>query len=123
MNDEAWREPSKDEKRVLELLLSADFKGRDELQKQVNTARVRTIDREGSISFEVKPDTAPASVEQRVPAETMYRDEDGVPVGVLLHVVDGRLHEMEVYKADGSDIKVRPAIGLLAGDERAPGVD
>jgi len=35
-------------------------------------------------------------------------DADGVQVEILLHVVDGRLNELEIYKVDGSPIIKQP---------------
>jgi len=45
--------------------------------------------------------------------EGRYPDGSDDPVGpavnLLLHVVDGRLHELEVYKDDGNDFVVGPS--------------
>lgn len=46
-----------------------------------------------------------APVQQRVPVEAIAYDVDKVPIEVLLHVVDGKVRELEVIKADGSNIK------------------
>lgn len=70
---------------------------------------VRRIDDEGSLRFQVEG--APAAVAGRVPVEGRYRDgEDPFEPGVnlLLHVVEGRLHELEVFKDDGAHIRVGP---------------
>lgn len=57
--------------------------------------------------------TAPAVVQERVVAEGYYSDEDtgshdGPQVHVLLHVMEGRLAELEIYKDDGSPIRKGP---------------
>ena len=44
----------------------------------------------------------------RVPVEGSGSDSDGVPIYVLVHVVDGLAVELEIYKADGSPILSMP---------------
>lgn len=62
------------------------------------------IDAEGSLLFRVSGPLA--NLQQRLPTEGYYFDAEGVDyrpaVNVLLHVVEGKLHELEVYKDDGS---------------------
>jgi hypothetical protein len=94
---------------VLDHLLAIDFPGRDGLAEQIRTALVRRIDDEGSLRFRVED--APAAVAARVPVEGRYQDGDGPGgpgVNLLLHVVGGRLHELEVFKDDGAYIRVGP---------------
>jgi hypothetical protein len=112
MNDQprSWRKLTEAEKRVLDRLLSSPFAGREELAAQADRATVSRIDREGSLQFRTVGPLAPVS--QRVPVEGRYLDGSDDPLGpavnLLLHVVDGRLHELEVYKDDGNDIVVGP---------------
>ena len=91
-------------------LLSSAFAGRNELAIQADSASVSRIDREGSLQFRTIGPSA--AVSQRVPVEGRYLDgsddPSGPAVNLSLHVVDGRLHELEVYKDDGSDIVVGP---------------
>ncbi|CUX39932.1 MULTISPECIES: DUF6984 family protein [Agrobacterium] len=65
------------------------------------------IDAEGSLLFRVSGPLA--NLQQRLPTEGYYFDAEGVDyrpaVNVLLHVVEGKLHELEVYKDDGSAIE------------------
>lgn len=106
------------ERELLERLFKTDFPGRAELRKQVDLALVRTIDRDGSLSFSVStPDESPANtgketadelLAQGLPVEGRYFDVDGIPVCVMLHVSRGRLHELEILKADGSHIVRKP---------------
>ncbi|WP_370677186.1 hypothetical protein [Pleomorphomonas sp. PLEO] len=103
----AWRQLTDRERRLVEKLLSPEFPGCERLRAQLETARVSIIDADGSLEFRVSgPST---DVEQRVPTEGYYFDAEGVgprpAVHVLLHVVDGMLHELEVYKDDGSPIE------------------
>lgn len=104
-----WRVPAPRERAVLDRLFAADFPGRDGLAEQARTALVRRIDDEGSLRFRVEGE--PVAVARRVPVEGRYRDGDelsGPAVNLLLHVVGGRLHELEVFKDDGAHIRVSP---------------
>jgi hypothetical protein len=104
-----WRALEPQEPAVLDHLLAIDFPGRDGLAEQIRTALVRRIDDEGSLRFRVED--APAAVAARVPVEGRYQDGDGPGgpgVNLLLHVVGGRLHELEVFKDDGAYIRVGP---------------
>jgi len=48
-----------------------------------------------------------AKVKRRIPAEAEFRDTDGVLIHILLHVIDGKVNELEIYKEDGSPIILR----------------
>lgn len=109
---EDWREMAPQEEALLNHLLQVDFEGRDELVAQSKTAQVFRVDAEGSLRFQVEGPLAP--VVERVPVEGWYHDGDGEEgqwrpaVHVLVHVVDGKLHELEIYKDDPSTIIVSP---------------
>jgi len=46
-----------------------------------------------------------AHVARRVPVEAELEDVDGVTIHVLLHVVQGFLNELEVFREDGGLIQ------------------
>jgi hypothetical protein len=50
-------------------------------------------------------DAPRAPVALRIPVEGMAADADGVAIAVLLHVVDGWVTELEVYRVDGKQIR------------------
>jgi hypothetical protein len=117
-----------DESAIIERLLQDPFPGRDELREQISRSRVRPVDEYrddyGSIEFEVEGGPK-AKVTQRVPVDARANDSDGVPIEFLLHVVDGIVRELEIYKADGSPIVTRPVASDLQvftypWDRRAP---
>jgi hypothetical protein len=102
----AWRPISDREKQVVSVLLSQDFPGNEALRSQLETASVSVIDAEGSLRFRVSG--TPATVESRVPTEGYYFDRganERPAINVLLHVLGGMLHELEIYKDDGSSIE------------------
>jgi hypothetical protein len=89
-------------------LLQTDFPGRDQLLEQLRLARVRRLDENGSLEFEVRDDQPLAQVLRRIPIEAETVDSDGITMHLLLHVVDGRLKELEVYKEDSSAVVQLP---------------
>lgn len=96
-----FRPLSDTERRILNRLLQPDFPGRQELILQLESAEAEVVDKDGSLSL--RADRGPdAKVMARVPTEGECPDVDGVNIHILLHVVDGRMNELEVYKEDGS---------------------
>lgn len=94
-------EPS--EHALLHRLLSADFPGREQLIEQVRSATVAPIDGDGSLRFVVDKATE-AGVTKRIPVEAQCVDSDGISIHALLHVVDGQISELEIYKDDSSSV-------------------
>ena len=103
-----WRPLRPAERAVLDRLLSRPFAGDAEIKAQLATAQVRVIDADGSLRFQV--DGPFALGRSRVLANACYLDglgDDFSPhVHLLLHVTDGKLHELEIYKDDGTPIGV-----------------
>ncbi|MFP5245804.1 MAG: DUF6984 family protein [Thermoanaerobaculia bacterium] len=104
----AYRPLSEYEASLLARLLEVDFEGRDAMARQVQSVVVREIDDSGSIEFKVGDEAPRANVTQRVPIEGEASDEDGVPIWVMLFVIDGKIDELEICKADGTPIRRRP---------------
>lgn len=112
MND-AFRSPHVVEREVLEKLLECDFPGCKELRTQLKSATVRALDEDGSLGLRVM-DAKPAPVKYRVPVEGSYVDDDGVIAHVLLHVVDGIMSELEIFKENRSAVRQPPtAVSLV----------
>jgi hypothetical protein len=108
-SNESWRVLTDGESAVFKWLLARPFDGRDELAAQLQSARVSRIDAEGSLQFRVSGPVA--KVVTRVPVEGRYFDGSekfGPAVNLLVHVVAGKLHELEIYKDDGSEILRSP---------------
>ena len=95
--------------RVLGTLLERSFPGARELRRQMHLLDAEVIDDNGSLSL--RPAIViPAEVDRRIPVEASYDDVDGMSVHVLVHVVDGLLDELEIYRDD-------LALVILAADE------
>ena len=103
-----FRTPSSAEQGVIRVLLEAKFPGDLALREQMSKARVRTIDVDGSLEISVE-DGPRAEVAHRIPVEAVTPDSDGVPIHILLHVVDGMLQELEYFREDSRPIQHAPA--------------
>lgn len=112
MNKHKYRDLSNYEIKILAMLLEEPFLGRDEIRKQLDKAKVREIaeynDNYGSIEFLIDTNLK-ALVPQRVPVEGKASDVDKVPIDILLHIIDGKVSELEFVKADGTAIKTLPS--------------
>lgn len=97
---------SRQQRRLLDFLLSPDFDGRDALVEQARTGRTAGSSCDcGCPSFYVNPDPASpaASANEPVPIDAHGRDPGDNEVGVLLFVRNGYLTEVEIYGQTGSD--------------------
>jgi len=90
-------------------LLRPAFSGKEDLIKQLASAEVIRIDGDGSLQFRIRGGS-PAAVNRRIPVEAELEDSDGVTIYLLLHVIDGYLNELEIYRGDSLPIKgaIRP---------------
>jgi len=70
---------------------------------QVQNATVVPIDSNGSLRF-IVDSSVKAGVTKRIPVEAQHLDSDGIWVHALLHVVDGQISELEIYKDDSSPL-------------------
>lgn len=106
-----WRKCERgftDEEKVwLSKLLSVEFAGRSELLEQVQNARVSGVCDCGcrTVDIDVRGSCRICGSSVRVPVEMTATMSDGMPVVFLLHVLNGRLSELEVFRADSSPIR------------------
>ena len=103
--DARYRALSAEEKTLLAKLLDEDFPGRTALRQQLTHVRARTIDADGSLALAPAAGARPADVVRRIPVEAELEDVDGTTIHVLLHVVNGLMHELEVYREDSSPVR------------------
>lgn len=113
MNNDHLRAMTLFEKQLFARFLSQPFSGREEIADQISAASVRTIDQDGSLEIQSTSPVLAMGVKARVPVEAEGEDEDGVCIHLLLHVVDGRASELEVYKEDGTEIRVLSEVNAL----------
>lgn len=95
---------------VLDKLLQHDFPGAKELREQAVVARIVRVQAGGSpaLLFEFDDPPSRADVRSRVPVEGEFGDEAGLRIHCLLHVVDGRLKELEFFREDGAPVTELP---------------
>jgi hypothetical protein len=103
------------ERALVERLLEVEFAGRDALREQFDGAQVTA---EGcgdtrTIRFRLVDDAPQAATSLRVPVEGETADADGMPIAILLHVIDGRAAEVEIYRVDGEPLRASPAAERL----------
>ena len=102
-----FRKPTELEKGFLNRLLEAEFPGKDEVAHLLGIFLVKTIDDDGGLELLCQVE-GKAFVTKRVPVEAEGKDEDGVVIHMLLHVVDGRPFELEFFREDTEAVKKMP---------------
>lgn len=114
--DSEWRPLTDRERAILDRLFECDFVDRDELRPQLDGLTCKVIDKYeddyGSLEFRLDGRGAPTGMGCPL-VEGEYRDEDGVPISIVLHVRDGQLWELEIFKADGGRIIKTPRAELF----------
>lgn len=111
--EQAFRPLFKHERELIEKLLEAEFEGRDELRAQLQTVTGRRLLDDGTF-LELRCDSnVRAPVRNRVPIEGSCQDTDGGTIDVLLHVVDGFMHQLEILKYSGPIRQLPTAADLI----------
>lgn len=100
----AYRDLTPAERAVLARLLEPEFPGNRELRMQLDVVKAATIDEDGGLALQCDEGCPRAKVRASVPTEAEYRDSDGVPVHILLHVAEGVMNELEVFKEERTPI-------------------
>jgi len=102
-----------EELEVLDFLLDQPFPGQPELKVQLRNSLVASECDCGCPTIDLTVDRAKApaaAVKQRIPVEAYGVASDGVGIHVLLHVLDGYLEELEVFREDSKQLTLpRPA--------------
>jgi hypothetical protein len=112
MIEQDYRLPTSLESQILSRLLGINFRGRDSLTQQLEGLLVRQIDQEGSLALKVTTE-ARVDLPDGVAVEARYSDSEAVDswepkVNLLLHIANGALRILEIYKDDGSKIRRVP---------------
>lgn len=106
MLESDFRDLTHAEVEFIRALLREPFQGRDELLQQLPGIRGKRVDEDGSIQLSA---TGPrATVITRVPVTGYAADVDGVTVEVLLHVVNGVMDEVEMYRHAEGNVMALP---------------
>jgi len=108
----SFRQLAAKEMSLLEKLLAHEFPGRDALQRQLPSITARQIDGHGCLELSYDGDSL-AETELGCPTEGTCKDVDGGAIAVLLHVKNGRMRLLEIFKEDGSEILRAPTAEAL----------
>ena len=122
--DKDFRPLQENERRLVARLLEPRFPGRDELLAQLEVATAKTIDEDGCFALDCSS-APPAPVKSNLPTEGECLDLDGATLHVQLHVLDGIMRSLEMYKEDGSTPLRLPdpgAMKLFAAQSEDAGV-
>jgi hypothetical protein len=119
---DAYRRLTTAERLLLGLMLRHPFQGSEALARQAFHAgtRVRRRDDDGSIEFLVPPAVAASEVDDRVPIGARAVDADGTVVRALLHVQNGMITELELFREDGETLEGIPPIAHWAVEDWTP---
>ncbi len=102
-----WCSPTDYEARLTLKLLGTLPNG-TEYAAQLKGARVSQWASDRSIQFEVAEAVSVENRTGKLPAEGEFNDADGVAIHVLLHVKNGKLSVLEIFKGNGSDVIEMP---------------
>ena len=111
MNKQA-REMTDAEEALFRRLLEAPFPGSQALKEQFRNSLVLPINDNGSLDLIIEGGPK-ADVHNSVPVEAEAEDIDGTTIHMLLHVIDGTVRGLEVYKEDSSRVIKLPAASEL----------
>jgi hypothetical protein len=115
-SDSAMRALIPEERAILELLLTKRFPGRDQLLARLDDVLVTGSSCScgcDSVGLAVSRSAPQATVSERVPTDAFGRDPSGVEVGVLLHVIDGFMAELEFYSTTDASGFGRPTLDSM----------
>lgn len=110
------------ERKILNSLLSADIPCTSILRQQIDDCRVKTIDEYGSIKIVTNSNTRCTDADG-APITGQADDIDTIPgvgpyINFVIFVRDGVIYELQIYKDDGTPIKVKmddPTLTLTWG--------
>jgi len=108
----SWRALSDRERFVLDLILGREFPGVVALREQCDHCLVRNVPgRRQALDIETDSQYRAnlKDIHTGRPGFAQYNDSDGMPVIVGLHVRDGLLFALDVYRIDGDE----PSIGFI----------
>lgn len=107
------------EVKLLERMLHSGVEGYIQYLHEVNIGVVEVTANDNSLFFKTPEYEGPGY--HVTISEAEYVDIDGQKVYLTVHIVHGRLHELEIYKEDGSLLKepIKPEkVTIIWPDEK-----
>ena len=97
-----FRQLNERERELLEILLAAEFPGRDEWRTQLDSITGKQVIEDGTLILRCSGGVPLPTKYMKLGAEGMCKDADGGDIAVLLHAdSDGFLRMLEIIKYDG----------------------
>ena len=91
-------------------ILCAKFKGREIIEEQIRNSTFTIDEREyyAFVMFEKVKDGTKFPYRVRVPVDMLiYENGTIVPIVFMLHVMEGWIHELEIFRADSSELNLK----------------
>lgn len=100
------RELSFEEWQVLSKMLSTDFMGKDSIVNQLKSAKVVSYCPCGCKTVDIEVDNNLPKYEygKTVPVQLTTYSQDGVPIMAAIHIRNGYVTELEIFRADSEQI-------------------
>jgi hypothetical protein len=100
------RDLSSDELKILNKMLSVEFEDKDIIINQLNTAKVISYCSCGCRTIDIQVDNNLPGYDYkiRVQIELKTLSKNGIPIIASIHIVNGYICELEVYRADSKQI-------------------
>ena len=105
--DADFRQLETSEMEQLKKFLDHEFLGRDELRLQLASLTANRIDENGSLVLKSGVNNR-ADVLCSCPTGGICLDADGGEICVMLHVKNGVMHLLDIFKEDGSELQRPP---------------
>ncbi|MGZ4478851.1 MAG: hypothetical protein ACXVW2_09565 [Nocardioidaceae bacterium] len=91
---------------IIVRLLDADVPAVPELRAQLDGALVRQVHNDGTIAIQVPSHAPAAEFSGEIPAWTL--DDDLMQIIFILHVGDGRIKGLEMFRGDSDLLQMSP---------------
>jgi hypothetical protein len=107
-----YRELNKNEKEIIDALLAQNFSNRDVIKEQIHSSLVRNCCECGCLSIELSTKSKQIiKNKERIPVEADYYSNNKL-YQILLHIVDGKVNELEFVDYDQPNKKYPSASEL-----------
>ena len=103
---ETPRDLSDDEWEILNKMMSVDFEGKEIIINQLKNAKVISYCPCGckTVDIQIEGNLPKYEFKKRIPVELMTHSKDNVPIIASIHVINGYINELEIYRADSKEI-------------------
>lgn len=90
-------------KEIFDLILNAEFSGKNEIKRQVLSSKFKIIDVNGSMSI-LPSRKEKAPILKTIPVEAYAQDQDGIEIQVLLFTERRIVYMLEISRVDSERV-------------------